>query len=210
MARRVKIAGLQMLVTEDVSDNEGRIAEGLERAAADEADFLLTPEGLLSGYYAGFDREEVAAGTARLAERARELGVGLALGTCYKEVEGESEYCYNQVRLYAKDGKYLGYHAKMLRCSSLEYPGTGEMRDYVEGALRTFEWHGVRFGALICNDLWATPRWTTIPNPYLPWKLKQMGAQFMLHAINSGRDRRQCQWRPRSRPATCWRIARSR
>jgi predicted amidohydrolase len=190
MERRVKIAGLQMLVTGNVSDNEGRIAEGLQRAAADEADFLLTPEGSLSGYYAGFDGEEVAAGTARLAERARELGVGLALGTCYKEEDGDSEYCYNQVRLYAKDGEYLGYHAKMLRCSSLEYPGTGEMRDYVEGALRTFEWHGVRFGALICNDLWATPRWTTIPNPYLPWKLKQMGAQFMLHAITSGRDQR--------------------
>jgi predicted amidohydrolase len=190
MAKRVRIAGLQMLVTEDVPQNEGRIAEGLRRAAADEADFLLTPEGSLSGYYAEFDGEEVEAAAAGLAKRAKELGVGLALGTCYKEADEESEYCYNQVRLHAKDGTYLGYHAKILRCSSLEYPGTGEMLDYVEGALRTFEWNGIRFGVLICNDLWATPRYTTIPNPYLPWKLWQMGAQFMLHAINSGRDQR--------------------
>jgi hypothetical protein len=25
-----------------------------------------------------------------------------------------------------------------------------------------------------------------MPNPYLPWKLKQMGAQFIVHCINSG------------------------
>jgi predicted amidohydrolase len=62
------------------------------------------------------------------------------------------------------------------------------MRDFVEGVLRTFEWNGFRFGVLICNDLWATPGWTTIPNPYLPWRLKQLRAQFLLHAINSGRD----------------------
>jgi len=66
-----------MLVTQDVSENEGRIADGLERAAADEADFLLTPEGSLSGYYAEFDGEEVAAAAAGLAKRAKELGVGL-------------------------------------------------------------------------------------------------------------------------------------
>jgi predicted amidohydrolase len=60
------------------------------------------------------------------------------------------------------------------------------MVDYVEGELRTFEWNGFRFGILICNDLWATPGYTTMPNPYLPWKLKQMGAQFIVHCINSG------------------------
>jgi hypothetical protein len=25
-----------------------------------------------------------------------------------------------------------------------------------------------------------------MPNPYLPWKLQQMGAQFIVHCINSG------------------------
>ncbi|MBI5009724.1 MAG: hypothetical protein HZB98_08790, partial [Bacteroidia bacterium] len=49
---------------------------------------------------------------------------------------------------------------------------------------------GRRFGILICNDLWATPGYTTIPNPYLPWKLKQMGVQFIVHCINSGSDQR--------------------
>jgi hypothetical protein len=41
---------------------------------------------------------------------------------------------------------------------------------------------------LICNDFWATPGYTTMPNPYLPWQLKQMGAQLIFHHINSGTD----------------------
>jgi predicted amidohydrolase len=60
------------------------------------------------------------------------------------------------------------------------------MTEYIEGNLKTFDWNGLRFGILICNDLWATPGYTTMPNPYLPWKLKQMGAQFIVHCINSG------------------------
>ena len=186
--RKLRIAGAQITVTNDVAANEQRIRRAIEQAGADEADFLLTPEGSLSGYRADFDRVEVAEATERVAEAARHAGVGLALGTCYKEVLGDAEHCYNQVRIYTPQGDYLGYHAKILRCSRLEHPGTGEMKNYVEGTLRTFESGGIRFGALICNDLWATPGWTTMPNPYLPWQLKRLGAEVILHAINSGTD----------------------
>ena len=190
MTAALRISGIQMLVGRDVAENERRITAGVERAAADGSHFLLTPEGSLSGYYPDFDREEVAAAVARIAAAAKDAGVGLALGTCYKELENGGEFCYNQVRVYTPEGHYLGFYAKILRCSSLSHPGTGEMKDYVEGKLRTFQWREVCFGALICNDLWATPRWTTIPNPYLPWKLWQMGAQVVLHAIHSGRDQK--------------------
>jgi predicted amidohydrolase len=97
------------------------------------------------------------------------------LGTCYKEVTGKNEYCYNQVRVYSPDGRFAGAYSKILRCSPLDLPGTGEMVDYVEGELKTFDWKGYKFGILICNDLWATPGYTTMPNPYLAWKLKQLG-----------------------------------
>lgn len=190
MGSTLRISGIQMLVTGDVRSNEAKVMEGIAAAAADRSHFLLTPEGSVSGYYAGFDRAEVAEAVERLRAAARAAGVGLALGTCYKETEDEAEHCYNQIRCYAPQGDFLGFHAKILRCSRLEHPGTGEMKDYVEGTLRTFEWQGVRFGALICNDLWATPGWTTMPNPYLPWQLKRMGAQIIFHAINSGEDQR--------------------
>ncbi len=190
MAMTLRVSGLQMLVGSDVGENERRIMAGIERAAGDCVDILLTPEGSLSGYRADFDREEVAAAVERVRAAAANVRVGLALGTCYKEVEDDQEYCYNQVRLYTPEGECLGFHAKILRCSSLNHPGTGEMRDFVEGRLRTFDWRGIRLGVLICNDLWATPGFTTMPNPYLPWKLKQMGAQLLLHAVNSGGDLR--------------------
>jgi len=239
MPTTLRLSALQMLVTSDVAENERNLLAGLARAAGDEADFLLTPEGSLSGYHSDFDGEVVAAAVERVAAAAKAAGVGLALGTCYKERAGwpgchperlaarrgelcegstpaeptgerrfpssddplppgnsatPTEVCYNQVRVYTPEGEYLGYHAKILRCSSLDHPGTGEMQQFAEGTLRTFDWRGLRFGVLICNDLWATPGFTTMPNPYFAWRLKQMGAQFILHAINSGRDLRHRPW----------------
>ena len=190
MSETLIISGIQMPVTEDVSENEGHKLDAIARAASDRADFLLTPEGSLSGYYADFDREEVAVALRRVTAYAKKMGVGLALGTCYNEIEAGKEVCYNQVRVYSPEGEYLDAHCKSLRCSSLDKPGTGEMISYAEAPLRTFDWKGIRFGALICNDLWATPGCTTIPNPYLPWQLKQMGARFIFHSVNSGHEQR--------------------
>ena len=204
--RKLRIAGAQIAVSRDVAANEQRILRAIGQAAEDRADFLLTPEGSLSGYRADFARAEVAEATERVAEAARSAGVGLALGTCYKEVEGGAEYCYNQVRVYTPEGDYLGHHAKILRCSRLEHPGTGEMRSYVEGTLRTFEYRGIRFGALICNDLWATPGWTTMPNPYLPWQLKRLGAELILHAVNSGTDLRNRPFHESSVALWCFKL----
>ena len=190
MREMLIVAGIQMPVTNNVSENEELICTAIEKAAKDKADFLLTPEGSLSGYNAEFDREEVAAALERVTTFAKEKQVGLALGTCYKEIHKGKERCYNQVRIYSPEGEYLGSHSKILRCSSLQKPGTGEMAWYTKEPLRAFEWGGVRFGALICNDFWATPGCTTTPNPYLPWKLQRLGARFILHAVNSGHEQR--------------------
>ena len=185
------VSGLQMVTTNDVAQNEKKILAAIKKAAEEGADFLLTPEGSLSGYTPDFDRQQVADAVERVAAEAKKAKVGLLLGTCYKQLEDNEEFCYNQVRVYTPEGKYLGYHAKILRCSSLDHPGTGEMAEYVEGTLRTFDYNAIRFGVLICNDLWATPGYTTKPNPYLAWKLKQAGAQLIFHAINSGSNQRQ-------------------
>lgn len=194
--RELTVAGFQMLVSEsDIGANERAIHRAIDQAAGVKADFLLTPEGSLSGYNADFDRVTVADTIERVAQHAKESGVGLLLGTCYKkEEEGfvgpdptprRLECCYNQVRVYAPDGEYLGFHAKILLTSPIRIPGTGEMRAYVIGTLRTFAWDGICFGALICNDLWATPGATVMSNPYLAWRLKEMGAQVIFHAVNT-------------------------
>jgi predicted amidohydrolase len=199
-SRQLTVAGLQMLVSHDLAQNEEAIRSGITAAAEKKADFLLTPEVALTGFGSQFEREPVVAAAARLAEHAKKLRVGLLLGTGYKELEDsarawvprkapqQEEYCYNMVRVYAPDGEFLGSHAKILLSSSLRHPGTVEMKDYIGGTLRTFAWNGLRFGVLICNDLWATPGSTSLPNPYLPALLKQMGAELIFHAVNSGHD----------------------
>lgn len=182
----VLLAGLQMNVTPDMKNNLEQILTGIRKAAQEGASFLVTPEGSLSGYTSNFKQEEVNIALEEVKTLAAKLKVGLMLGTCYKELINGKEFCFDQVRVYTPEGNFKGVYSKILRCSNLDLPGTGEMVEYVEGELRTFDWNGLRFGILICNDLWATPGYTTLPNPYLPWKLKQMGAQFIVHCINSG------------------------
>ncbi len=182
----IRLAGLQMLVVSDISKNKEQILQGISNAAREGASFLVTPEGSLSGYTSNFNQEDVAHALEEVKAAAQKMKVGLMLGTCFKEVIKGKEFCFNQVRVYTPEGQSLGAYSKILRCSELDVPGTGEMLEYAEGTLRTFEWEGYRFGILICNDLWATPGYTTMPNPYLPWKLQQMGAQFIVHCINSG------------------------
>lgn len=182
----VVLAGLQMNVTNDVKSNQEQIIAGIRQAEREGASFLVTPEGSLSGYTSNFNQGDVTTALNEIRAVAGKLKIGLMLGTCYKEIRQGKEFCFNQVRVYSPEGHFMGAHSKILRCSSIEMPGTGEMVEYAEGVLSTFDWQGLRFGILICNDLWASPGYTTMPNPYLPWKLKQMGAQFIVHCINSG------------------------
>jgi predicted amidohydrolase len=182
----VLLAGLQMNVTHEIKNNLEQILSGIRKAEQAGASFLVTPEGSLSGYTSTFNQEELNTALEEIKTVAAKLKVGLMLGTCYKELINGKEFCFDQVRVYTPEGNFEGVYSKILRCSNLDLPGTGEMVEYVEGELKTFDWNGLRFGILICNDLWATPGYTTMPNPYLPWKLKQMGAQFIVHCINSG------------------------
>ncbi len=172
-----------MNVTSNIRENKDLIIDGIRKAAEAGASFLVTPEGSLSGYTSNFNQDELAVALGEVVTIAEKMKIGLLLGTCYKEKVNGTLYCFNQVRVYTPDGKYCGAYSKILRCSNMEMPGTGEMTDYVEGNLKAFDWNGFRFGILICNDLWATPGYTTMPNPYLAWKLKQMGAQFIVHCI---------------------------
>jgi len=182
----LRIAGLQMDVSSNIEENESTIVRYLNSLKDQNIDFLITPEGSLSGYTSHFDGDELKKSLVRVQEVARNLNIGLVLGTCYKESIDGKEYCYNQARVYLPDGTFLGAYSKILTCSPLENPGTGEMMEYVQGNIKTFSVNNVEFGILICNDLWATPGYTTLPNPYLPWKMQEAGAKAIFHIINSG------------------------
>jgi predicted amidohydrolase len=115
---------------------------------------------------------------------ARQARVGLALGTCFIEPD---DLCYNQVRFYTPCGDYLGFHSKQLRCGSMSGPAEGEITHYAAAPLGTFDFGGITIAGLICNDMWANPQCTPMPDSHLSQQLSEMGAKVIFHAVNGGR-----------------------
>jgi predicted amidohydrolase len=183
---KLHVAGAQLSVTTDVGSNIAALERAIDWAGARGADILLTPEGSLSGYTPAFDVRAVREALEQVTARAREARLGLALGTCF--IEPEDAKCYNQIRFYAPDGTFLGFHNKTLTCGSLTEPPRGEIEHYAVRPLRTFVLNGVCIGGLICNDLWANPQCTPVPDPHLSQQLSHMGARIVFHAVNGGRD----------------------
>lgn len=183
---KIRVAGFQMPVSTDIRRNADRICEAIGRAAGEQAEILLTPEGSLSGYRHDFDVPELNDALARVTAFARRHAVGLALATCFVESDGK---CYNQIRFYRPDGEYLGFHSKTLRCGTLAIPSSGEINHYYVSELRVFAWRAdFVIGGLICNDMWANPDCTPMADSHLSQQLSRMGAQVIFHAVNGGRN----------------------
>ena len=182
----LRVATAQIPVKDSISENSATIHRALEVAIKEKADILLTPEGSLSGYTPKFDQAEVDKELSKIVSQASKAGIALALGTCY--VESDDKKCYNQLRFYDAAGKFLGFHAKTLLCGSFSDPPQGEINDYATRPLQTFEIKGIRVGGLICNDMWANPQCTPMPDAHLSQQLSKAGAQIIFLAINGGRD----------------------
>jgi len=103
-------------------------------------------------------------------------------------VEPDDGKCYNQIRFYDSDGTFLGFHNKILRCGTMTDPSKGEINHFAARPLRTYQVKGITIGGLICNDMWANPQCTPMPDPHLSQKLSEMGARIIFQAINGGRN----------------------
>jgi predicted amidohydrolase len=182
---KIRVAGAQIPVTQDIESNVQAIRRAISYAGQEGADILLTPEGSLSGYTPTFDRQAIQEGLETVTGWAREAGLGLALGTCMVEADG---VCYNQLRFYLPGGAYLGFHSKTLTCGTWDDPPRGEINDYGVVPLRMFDYGGICVGGLICNDLWANPECTPVPDPHLSQQLARQGARIVFHAVNGGRS----------------------
>ena len=183
--RRLRVAGAQLPVTENVNTNLAALERAVQYAVGQKADVLLTPEGSLSGYFKEFDAARTADALESITAVARTAGVALALGTCFKEpADGRR---YDELRFYDRQGGYLGFHAKILLCRHIPEPESkGEIDYFATRPLRTFELEGITIGGLICNDMWANPEWTPQADPHLSQQLAGKGARVILHSVNSG------------------------
>jgi predicted amidohydrolase len=181
----LRVAGAQIAVSKSIDANVEAITRAIGFARQERADLLLTPEGSLSGYGWPFDPAPVDGPLRHVTGVARDAGVGLALGTLYREVS-DGRF-YNQIRFYASDGEFLGFHGKTLTCGDPANPRS-ECGFFAVSPLRVFQFKGITVAGLICNDMWATPGWTWMPDPHLTKQLAAMGAQIVFHAVNGGRD----------------------
>ncbi len=185
---KLRVAALQMPVDDhNIAANESHIVAAIDEAALAGAEILLTPEGALSGYHPAFDPAALQRSLQSVVEHAQRAGLGLALGTCNWEADGK---CYNQLRFYRSDGAFLGFHAKTLLCAGIRQPrASDELNHFSSKALEVFNWSpGLRLGGLICNDMWANPEYTPMPDPHLAQQLGNRGVQVIFHAVNGGRD----------------------
>lgn len=182
---KIKVAGAQIPVVSDIDENVKTIELAIDYAVSQKSDILLTPEGSLSGYTHDFNIQKAGSALDYITTKAKRLKLGLALGTCFVEFDGK---CYNQIRFYKPDGEYLGFHSKILTCGTMEDPPQGEINHYAVKPLRIFNYNGICIGGLICNDLWANPCCTPIPDPHLTQQLSKMGAKIIFHAVNGGRN----------------------
>ena len=168
----------------DIGANLLQIKDAVAQSADEHSNIVLTPEGCLSGYHHRFDSAQLKDALEELEAFAAQRHVGLALGTCMEEADGLR---YNELRFYAPGGEYLGCHTKTLLCGAGE-PVQGEVNCYAVKPLRVFDFMGVTVGGLICNDLWANPGCTPMPDTHLTRQLARMGAKIVFHAVNGGRD----------------------
>ena len=89
------IVGLQMNVSRSIAENERTIIRHLNSLKDRNVDFLITPEGSLSGYTSEFNGQELKESLAKVVSAAKSVNIGLILGTCYKDTVNSKEYCYN-------------------------------------------------------------------------------------------------------------------
>jgi predicted amidohydrolase len=168
-------------VTRKVADNLGRMRSAFEQARKDKAGWIVFPEGALSGYYGGFDQKEVEQAFDEVRRLCKESGVVGLIGTCWKEDAGKP---HNQIRVVDRAGEMIGRYSK----TCLTY---GDAEQFAAGGHPLVHAAGgLKFGTLICNDLWVTPGYTDGPNPHLTRQQSKAGAQVIFHAVNSGTDRR--------------------
>lgn len=177
----MKLTASQFPVTENIQDNLDNIIKVLE--SNPDSDWVLTPEGSLSGYcfnvvHETKDQESKTQYFKALNELEQYLSKNkrnLVLGTGHWEQDG---FPYNQLRYYYQGQLITAYNKQLLTRTT---SGLGEYYYYLAGHENVIVEIAKDFpvAGLLCNDAWAFPGASPDGNPYL-WKdLKQCRVVFV-------------------------------
>ncbi|MEK7474613.1 MAG: carbon-nitrogen hydrolase family protein [Candidatus Coatesbacteria bacterium] len=185
MKRAFRVAAAQMAARRAMPEAAEAVVRVIHRAAARGARFLVTPEMYLTGYHATFDQDQRDCLIENvIAPACQEAGITLLLGAgSHLDARGcRMKKPYIQTVVIGPSGSVIGLHNKTVPTGGdLKWCRGGRLRD-----LRVFRSQGLTFGATICNDFWATPVYTTLPDPNIPVRLAKLGARVIFQSINSG------------------------
>lgn len=168
----VRFAGAQIPVTKDVAKNIIEIKEAIDYAAEVEADYLVTPEGSLSGYYTEFmetqeQYQQLLQAEHEITSYARSKSIGLCLGTLFMDNEQHGQIKRDQIRFYDKQGNFIGAYNKIQTISN-DNVIPGVFGDANLNQTEEHHWTGhpiiqlkknsnlaFETSALICNDMYG-------------------------------------------------------
>lgn len=164
---KVKLA--QLVVTRSIQENLKKILEVLD--SANQSEWVIFPEGILSGYFPEEDTflqqlnfEDIQKGIETVRSKVKEKQCLCIFGTAYMS----SNMWYN-ASIFIDGEKEIVYYKNNL--------ATLDRKHFTQGnSLDVYEAHGVKFGIQMCRELVFPEQWKL---------LKHKGAQVIFHINNS-------------------------
>lgn len=180
----IRFAGAQIACTNNLDQNIKNIKGAIDWAENNQVDYLLTPEGSLSGYHKEWDTTDLVDALSEIEQYAKNK-IALCLGTMWVENESSVNIKRNQIRFYNKDGSFNTAVDK-----TIVTPHDGELGIVPSGTtyvvpLNEFTDNNdtpLIAGAFICNDFYGRPNY-----PDLTRMAFANGAKLFLHATNADR-----------------------
>jgi predicted amidohydrolase len=182
--KRIRIALAQLpVLADDLESNAREILDAIQWAGRRKADFIVTPESGLTGHHNRFSKKARDKAVEEIRAALRTARVTGIIGTCDKR-GGRS---YVEQLIIRRDGRMIGRQTKTVLASvdrGWATPGR---------SLNVYTDRGLKYGCLVCNDLWAVPLSGADVDPRLSKILAEKGARMIFCSSYSGCD-------PRFRP----------
>jgi predicted amidohydrolase len=187
MRSNIRFGGAQIPCTDNLEQNVEILKNAISWAAENSVDYLITPEGSLTGYFPGFDSkgdrtiEKIYLALDDVVLHSKANQVGLCLGTMWADNVFGEYIKENQIRFYNKNGKFLGKVNKTYTIP--EYDQTVP-NDHIDNVLLDFNDDNFSVLGLICNDFWGGPPDGKLA---LPTLASNLGSHIIMHSTNGFR-----------------------
>lgn len=184
----IKIAGAQIPCGTNIQANKTEILKAIDWAKENNVDHLLTPEGSLSGYLAGWEQkiDEIKDALKEIEEHISDCGFCLHLGTNFEEPEFIGKAVNrNEIRHYYEDGTIgpITYKTFVLNeretvLGRQDYNPIS-LIDLIEPSQETP--YVPQATGMICNDMWGATEARKEP---LSHQIRNMNLDLIFHATN--------------------------